>query len=448
MNEIDWDRVEKEAIGLLQDLIRIDTTNPPGNETEAAKYLEALLHKEGFETQILESAPGRGNLITRLKGSGDSPPLLLISHLDVVPADPSEWTHPPFAAEIADGCIWGRGAVDMKQTTIMELMTLLLLKRRGTKTNRDIILAAVADEEMGGELGAGWLVDNHPELLQSEYALNEMGGFTLHMNDRRYYPIQVAEKGLCWLKLTAKGEPGHGSVPQPASAVVALAEAVQRLGGTRLPQHNTDAADAFIRGIAARQAFPKSVVLEQLLNPYISSFILDNLFPDRATAARIGALLSNTANPTVLSAGSKTNVVPSTACAQVDGRLLPGQTPEDLMAEIRAVIGQEIELELIRSSEPASFRYDTPLYATLCDVLMSHDPEGIPIPMMVPGVTDSHHLARLGITCYGFSPLKLDKDLPFAGLFHGRDERIPLEGFRFGLVAMYEVVEQFCAVSS
>jgi acetylornithine deacetylase/succinyl-diaminopimelate desuccinylase-like protein len=239
VGDLDWTRASAEALRCLSDLLKIDTSNPPGNERPAADYLAAVLAREGIPHQRLESAPGRTSVVARLTGSGSKAPLLLSGHLDVVPAEPEHWRHPPFAAVEADGYLWGRGAIDMKNMVAMSLMTLVLLQRQGVRLDRDVIFAAVADEEAGARHGSLFLVEKHPELVRAEYVLTEVGGHTMHVGAARFYPVQVSEKGLCWFELRAEGPPGHGSMPHPHNAVARLARAIAALADARLPQHNT-----------------------------------------------------------------------------------------------------------------------------------------------------------------------------------------------------------------
>lgn len=444
---IDWNEATEEALRHFKALLRIDTTNPPGNERPAAEYVAGVLKEAGIEHQILESEPTRASVVARLPGSGKKGPLLLNGHLDVVPADREHWTHDPFAAVEADGCVWGRGAIDMKNMVTMSLMTMVLLKGTGAKLDRDVIFAAVADEEAGSHKGALFLVEEHPELVRSEYVLNEVGGHTLHFGPSRFYPIQVSEKGICWFELVARGEPGHGSMPHPNNAVVRLARAVEALGRVRLPQHNTPVVERFLRRLAEGSSFPNDRLVPLLLKPALSGPLIDVLGkknPDQAIG--INAMLRNTASPTVLEAGSKVNVIPSQAKVKVDGRVIPGQSKESFIEEIRRVVGDDVEIRVMGHHDGTVFEAKTELYDVISSVLAEHDPGGVPVPYMIPGFTDSFAYGRLGATCYGFSPVRLPKDLNFTRMYHGHDERIPVDGFRWGQRVLFEVVERFaCA---
>ncbi|AKU92498.1 M20/M25/M40 family metallo-hydrolase [Vulgatibacter incomptus] len=431
-----------EALRLLVTLLRIDTTNPPGNERPAAEACAELLRKDGLEPVLLEGARDRTNLVCRWKGSGEAPPLLLTAHLDVVPAGEG-WTHPPFAGEIRDGFVWGRGAIDMKHHAAMCVTLLRSLARTGAKLKRDVILALVADEEAGCDLGSAWLVDHHPELVRSEYALGEIGGFTLHLEGRRFYPIQVAQKGVLWIKATARGEGGHGSMPREKSAVGKLSAAIARLERRPLRIHATDATRGFLETAAQAVGPPKGLALRALLNPRLAPWILRAL-PDRALARSLRAVLSNTVAPTMLRAGDKLNVIPDRAEAGLDGRTLPGAAGARLLDELRAVVGEDVELEVVRVLDALEVSPRTPLFEALAAAIRRADPAGIPVPYMVPGFTDALAFSRLGTKWYGFAPVGLPPGLPFAELFHDKNERIPVDGFGFGMRLLHDAVTRFC----
>lgn len=443
---LDWGAVSAEATALFKDLLRIDTTNPPGNEILAARHIAQILEREGIEHQVLEREPTRGNVVARLRGSGKGGgPLLLNGHLDVVPADRERWEHDPFGGVEAGGYIWGRGAIDMKNMVTMSLMTLILLKRLNIPLERDVIFAGVADEEAGSKNGSLFLVEEHPELVRAEYVLNEVGGHTLHMGGARFYPIQVSEKGTCWFEITAEGEPGHGSMPHPRNAVVRLARALAALGSARLPQHNTPVVEGFLKKLAERIPFPQNRILPLLLSPVLSGPLLDLIEKQNLEQAiSLNAMLRNTASPTMLAAGRKVNVIPSSASAHVDGRVLPGQTRENFLAEIQRVVGEGIAITVLQHHEGSVFPADTPLFDRVCRSLERHDPGCIPVPYMIPGFTDAFAYKRLGAICYGFSPVRLPPDLNFTRMYHGHNERIPVDGFTWGLRVLFEVVRDFC----
>jgi acetylornithine deacetylase/succinyl-diaminopimelate desuccinylase-like protein len=432
-----------EAVKHLQALIRIDTTNPPGNETPAAEYLAQLFRQAGLSPSLVGIEPRRQNVIVRLKGTGEKPPLLLAAHLDVVTAEPESWKHPPFAGEIHDGYVWGRGAIDMKHMAIMSAMVVCRLKQEGVTPARDLIFAGVADEEAGCDNGSRWLVDNHAELVRAEYALGESGGFSVRMNGRVIYPIQVAEKGAVWMKLRATGRPGHGSLPRENNAVARLGHAVAKLAETRLPSHRTRVVERYLAAVAKTQPFIARLLLPRLYSPSVAKFLLGKL-PDRGVAAALSAVLSNTAVPTVLRAGSKVNVVPGFAEALVDGRSLPGQTAQDLVREIKDVIGHDIDIDVERDMPPVEIEPQSPLWDHMVAALKKHDPEAVPVPYLMPGFTDAKSWSRLGTRCYGFMPVRFPDDgTRFADLFHGHDERIPVDGLKWGCEVLYDVVRGF-----
>ncbi len=439
--DIDWDGVADEAQTFLCDLLRIDTSNPPGNELTACRYIADLLAAEGIDHEVFEVAPGRANLVARVPGKGTADPVLLATHLDVVPANAAQWTHPPFSGTVADGYIWGRGAVDMKNMAAMELAFLVTLHRhhRGQAAS-DVIFAAVADEEAGCELGSLWLAENHPDKVRARYAFGEVGGFTVHVGKSRICPVEVAEKGVCWLEVRARGQAGHGSLPGRDNAVARIGEAAARLAARPLPLKVTPVVRHFVNAVAAQQPFPRGVVLKQILSPLWSDLVLQRVLPDLEQARLFEVQLHDTAAPTVLRAGDRVNVIPGEAVLQIDGRTLPGQTDDDLIQEIRAVIGDDLEIAVTRSMPPVEGDVHDPVLAVIQEVLDELDPGTVAVPNLLPGFTDAKAWSSLGCRCIGFSPIRLGPDESFAALFHGVDERIPVDGFRFGVRALGEVV--------
>jgi acetylornithine deacetylase/succinyl-diaminopimelate desuccinylase-like protein len=434
-----------EAVELFKALLRIDTTNPPGDERPAAELLAEYLREGGLEPRLLEGQKDRTNLVVRLKGSGELAPLLLTAHLDVVPAEASRWRHPPFGAVEEDGWIFGRGAVDMKNMAAMSAVVLKVLRQEGVPLRRDLIFAAVADEEAGCTHGSRYLVDEHPELVRAEYALGELGGFTFELNGRRLYPIQTAQKGVVWVRARVEGVPGHGSMPREDNPVLKLARALSRLTPSALPIHPTRATGRFLRAMARTQPLVAGLALPLLLRPSLSERLL-RMLPDPSVARALGAVLRNTATPTVLRAGQKTNVIPAFAEAEVDGRTLPGQTADDLVRELRAILGDEVKLEVLKSLPPVEVSPGTPMFEHLAAMVRQMDPQGAAIPYIVPGFTDAGPFSELGITYYGFTPIVFPHGsrVRFAELYHGDDERIPVEGFRLGLGGLYRAVRGWC----
>jgi acetylornithine deacetylase/succinyl-diaminopimelate desuccinylase-like protein len=423
-----------EVVGICRDLIRIDTTNTGDLKTSkgervAAEYVAAALSEVGLEPTLVESAPGRTSVVARIKGADPQRAALLVhGHTDVVPADAAEWSVDPFAGDIradASGVeyLWGRGAVDMKDFDAMMLAVVRDWRRRGVTPPRDIVLAFTADEEAGGEYGAHYVVDNHPELFEGcTEAIGEVGGFSVSVSsDLRLYLIQTAEKGIDWLRLVAKGRPGHGSMLSDDNAVTALAEAVARVGRHRFPMKITPAVRDFLVEI--------SDVLGIDLDPDDPELAIAKLGP---IANLIGATIRDTATPTGLTAGYKHNVIPSTASATVDCRTLPGRS-EAFLAEIRDLVGPDIEMTYVQHHPAVETTFDGPLVDAMAAALRAEDSGARPVPYMLSGGTDAKAFMKLGMRCFGFSPLRLPADLNFAALFHGVDERVPVEGLKFGV---------------
>jgi acetylornithine deacetylase/succinyl-diaminopimelate desuccinylase-like protein len=425
---------------LLRALLRLDTSNPPGCEAPATRLLEAELQRDGIPSVWIEPAPDRSNLVARLPGDGTARPLLLSCHLDTVPADSSRWTHPPFGGVEADGCLWGRGAVDMKGFAAMAFTVFRRLHRNRVRLRRDVIFAAVADEERDCSLGSAYLVAHHPELVRAEYAINEVGGYSVPLRGLRCYLIQTAERGLARFRIRVPGPPGHGAKPCPDGAMARAAEVVRRLARARLPHHVGAPARRFLSEMAARLPATESWVLQGLRSERLGPLLLHTLVPPGDQRIHLQALLSNTVNPTRIRGGDAINMVPSEIEIDVDGRTVHGSSAEELREELVRLVGPGPTVELLHEEPPTEFSPDTPLFAEMARVLQERDPGAAVLPYPIFGATDSRHYARLGTVCYGFYPLRLPPDLEFSRLFHGDDERIPLEGFRFGLEALEDLV--------
>lgn len=442
------------ATGLMQDLIRIDTTNPPGNEAAAIALLEARCRAIGLATTIVGEHPERPNLVAKLAADPANKtgrPLVLSCHVDCVPADPERWTHSPWSGHLDGTHVWGRGAIDMKGFAAMAFAVVAKLKSSGLSLIRDLLFVAVSDEEAGTRLGSRWLVENHPELLESpEYVINELGGFTVHRDGHRFYPVQVAEKGVAWLRLTVQGKPGHSSVPAAGNAVSRLARAIDRIDRATLPWHPSEESRRFFAGFAKPKGAIAEWVAAQLGKPLTGSLALSLIGSERR--ASVEALLRNTATPTSLGCGGNVNVIPGMAAVDIDGRLAPGQSTADLIRElsavIRPVLGRDFELSVLHESPPVSFSTDTTLYREIERSLHTADPEGHVVPAIIPGFTDSKNYARLGAQCYGFYPLQLPPDLDFAALFHGDNERIPVAGFHWGIGVLGGMLGRFLVQGS
>jgi acetylornithine deacetylase/succinyl-diaminopimelate desuccinylase-like protein len=421
---------ERESVELASELVQIDTTNTGDpatlvGERVAAEYVAEKLAEVGYETTYVESGnqgPSRGNVVARLAGADPSRGALLVhGHLDVVPADASEWSVHPFSGVVQDGYVWGRGAVDMKDMVAMSLSVARRLKRDGITPQRDIVFAFLADEEAGGLQGAGWLVDNRPELFEGcTEAISEVGGFSITLKDGvRAYLVETAEKGIAWLKLKVRARAGHGSMVHEDNAVTKLSEAVARLGRHRFPVVLTDSVREFLAGVT------------ELTGLEFPEDDLDGAIAKLGGISRIvGATLRDTANPTMLSAGYKANVIPSTAEATVDCRILPGRQ-EAFERELAEILGPDVEREWV-GLPPVETTFDGPLVDRMHSSILAEDPAAKLLPYMLSGGTDAKSFQRLGIRNFGFSPLKLPADLDFSALFHGVDERVPVESLEFG----------------
>jgi acetylornithine deacetylase/succinyl-diaminopimelate desuccinylase-like protein len=418
-----------EVVGICRDLLRIDTTNTGDQRTTvgervAAEYVAGKLDEVGVETEIYESAATRANLVARIPGADRSRGALLMhGHLDVVPADASEWSVPPFAGEIKDGYLWGRGAIDMKDMDAMMLAVVRDWQRTGYVPPRDVVICYTADEEAGMEYGSQWLVHNHPELFEGcTEAIGEVGGYSYTVSDNlRLYLVQTAEKGLDWLQLHATGRPGHGSFMHDDNAVTALAEAVAAVGRHRFPIVVTPTVRRFLEEVGD--------ALGIAIDPDDPEIAVAKLGP---IANLIGATIRNTANPTRLEAGYKDNVIPGKASATIDCRTLPGQE-DSFLAELRGLIGPDIEIDHKHRQPPVETAFEGSLVDAMAAALRAEDPAARTIPYMMSGGTDAKAFATLGIRCFGFAPLRLPPDLNFASLFHGIDERVPVEGLEFGV---------------
>ena len=424
---------------LLQDLLRFDSTNPPGNERPCIDFIARTLAGEGIDSTIIESAPGRGNLVARLKGDGTLPPILLFGHVDVVPAEADKWQRPPFSGDLHDGIVWGRGATDMKQMVAMEMTTLMKLKREGANLKRDVIFMANADEETGGLMGAGFMVQNHPDLIRAEYALTEGGASSIELEGRSFFVCSTGEKGSARFTLRGRGRPGHASQPHMENAILPLAVALQRIIETPLPLHLTQTTRAHVEALASGVSSGTADMLRALLDAESHADAMAELPLAEPVKRRLNAIFRNTATPTILQAGSKINVIPAEAIAQVDCRVLPGATPESIAAEVRAVVGDRVEVEFGRfnpgqESDPAS-----PLFETIKQCVGARVPGSMVVPGLIAGGTDARHVNKLGIKTYGFIPARYEGP-SMTGLAHAHDERISVANLMFGTQVIYDVV--------
>jgi acetylornithine deacetylase/succinyl-diaminopimelate desuccinylase-like protein len=459
-----WSHAHDLLLESLRALIRIPSVNPPdpaGPELAAARWLAGALSDSGLEPEVLEPVPGRGSVVARLRGDGSGgDPLLLLSHLDVVPAPPDRWTHDPFAADLADGYVWGRGAVDMKDLVAMELEVVRLLAAEARAAGRDpasdpipglrrdILFTSTADEEAGGLAGAAWLAANRPEHLRGAAAINESGGVSLDVAGTRLYPIQVAEKGYSVYRITIRGTWGHGSMPRADNAAVLAADAITRLavpGPIRL----TDTMRAFLDGAAAATDAGPARAFRALAGGDERAFetvLRGACSPVYVRAA--GALVRDTISPDIVRAGVKYNVIPGEATIELDCRRLPGTSEADMRRQVVDRLGPELAavstVELLITAEPVEASVDHVLYRTLAESIVAADPAGVPLPVMAPYATDAKHLVGLGVPAYGFSPLRQDPEETYLDRFHGVDERVAVEGLRWGLPVLYDAVRRFC----
>ncbi len=443
MENIDWKPVKDEAVELLRQLIRFDTTNPPGNELPAIEFVADVLSDDGIQTSVLKSAPDRANAVGRLKGTGELPPLLLLSHVDVVPVEPDEWTYPPFSATLADGYIWGRGAIDSKLTTAVEMMILLLLSRHKVPLKRDVIIAACADEEMGGAYGANWLVDNHYDLIESEYCINEGGGFAILVGGKHFYLCQTAEKGAYNVDLIAKGQPGHSSTPHDDNSIYRLARTIERISEEKMPHRVTDSVRKFFEGIANAQDDEDSKKLYlDMLDPQKEPEILEKLPVDAPTAWMFDAMLRNTCAPTMLEGGVKRNVIPSEVKVKLSGRTLPDVDAEGFIEEMKKIVGDDVDISAEGFARGLEAGHDTPLFGYVQEAIAKHHPEAFVIPYMATGGTDARPFVGTKTKVYGFLPMKYEPGPTFFQLCHGHDERISADNVLFGVQVLFDVVRR------
>lgn len=459
-----WGAVHDRLVESLRDLIRIPSINPPdppGGELAAARYLAAALTDAGLRPEVFEPEPGRGSVVARLRGDGTGgEPLLMLSHLDVVPAPAERWTHDPFGGDVADGYVYGRGAVDMKNLVAMELEVVRLLVEEVRAAGRDpgsdpvpglrrdILFASTADEEAGGLFGAGWLAANHPEHLRAAGAINEAGGVAVHVGDTRLYPIQVAEKGYAVYRITVHGVAGHGSMPRPDNAAVLVAEAIQRLSMPG-PVRVTPTMRAFFEDAATAVGgdFARAASAVAGGDPRAADLATTGLCaPTYARAA--AALVRDTISPNVVHAGVKYNVIPGEAVLELDCRTLPGTTEQQMHDAIVDRLGPELaarsEVDLVIAAGAVEWSPDNALYRELAAAIVDHDPGGVPLAVMAPFATDAKHLVELGIPTYGFSPLRQPAEETYLDRYHGVDERVSLAGLRWGLPVLYDAVKRFC----
>jgi acetylornithine deacetylase/succinyl-diaminopimelate desuccinylase-like protein len=419
--------MEADVLTLLQELIRIPSVNygeGKGDEKAIAEFVAAKLSEVGIESELIETAPNRVNVVAKIPGADQSRDGLVVhGHLDVVPANAADWSVDPFSGELKDGYIWGRGAVDMKDGDAMFLAVVRAWARAGFTPPRNILLIFFADEEAGSLYGSRWLVKNRPELFKGySEAISEVGGFSVTITGgHRLYFVETAEKGIQWVQLTSTGDAGHGSFINPANAITKLTRAVTRIGEYQWPARETKTGSKFFSKVAE--------LVGERYDPNNPRPLLKHI---GGAARMMGATVQNTANPTMLEAGYKANVIPGSASAVVDGRFLPGFEHE-LEATLRELTGTDAEIEVLVRDKALEVDFEGPLVKAMCDAILAEDSEGVPVPYLMSGGTDNKALSDLGIIGYGYSPVRLPENLDFFALFHGVDERIPVEGLIFGV---------------
>ena len=427
---------------LLQNLIRFDTTNPPGNEAACVAYIAELCHSQGIATQTFAKDANRPNLLARIAGAGRAAALLLYGHVDVVSTANQDWSHPPFSGAIADGMIWGRGALDMKGGVAMMTAAFLRAKAEGVELPGDVILCILSDEEAGGDNGAAFMVENHAELFAGvKYAIGEFGGFPTYVGGKKFFAIQTAEKSICWTKVKFRGPAGHGSMPRRSqdNATYKLAKALEALNSHRLPVHITPAAENMINGIADGLGGDAAEALRQLLNPQNTDAVLDEM-GDKGR--QFDAILHNTASPNIVRGGDKINVIPGQVEIEIDVRIVPGFDPGAAMQEIRDLVGEWGEVELMRHSVGTGY-LGMGLYDTLAEILLDGQDGARAVPLLVSGGTDGRHFSKLNIQSYGYLPMDLPEDFDFMNTVHAANERIPVEALHFGTDKIYQLLGRF-----
>jgi acetylornithine deacetylase/succinyl-diaminopimelate desuccinylase-like protein len=452
--KIDWNSVGQETGRLLSELIKINTTNPPGNEIDACRYLEGVLSGMGLAPEILESEPGRGSILARVKADDpEGPGLLLLSHLDVVPAEASEWEVDPFSGLIKEGEVWGRGALDCKNVTATEISALKIFLEQGHKPRRDIIIAATADEEEGGEKGVGWLCQKHFEKIKAGFGINEGGGYGYPLRGRELFVCQTAEKAVCWLRLTARGQPGHGAMPPDDSAMNRMIAALTALLNQKEPLRVADSIRALSDKVGREFGKRAGLAFRIILRESIMKRVLPRVA--RPEQQRIvEAMLHNTLAITSIKGGDKINVIPSGVEATLDCRLIPGYPAEAMRARVQETVDPfNVNVEIVGSSKGSEMGVDSELYRAIEDVLKNLRPDAVMIPYLMPGGTDGRYLVERGMKVYGFIPVVLKDEMRTPGVpggevlsrVHGVNERISIKNLEFATRFVYELLVRFCS---
>jgi acetylornithine deacetylase/succinyl-diaminopimelate desuccinylase-like protein len=436
----DQAEIYKTPVELLQNLIRFNTTNPPGNEKECIRYLNNILTDAGFETKLLAKSTNRPNLITRLAGQGKTNPMLLYGHVDVVTTENQEWKYPPFEGKITEGYLWGRGTLDMKGGVAMMVSALLRAKAENLTPPGDIVLAIVSDEEQGSEYGSKYLVENHSNLFKGiRYAIGEFGGFTFYVGKKKFYPIMVSEKHVCYIKVIVRGPSGHGAFPIHGGAAAKVGTLLNKLDKHSMPVHITEILKLQLNTMASNLSFPSNLFMRLLKIPIFTNKILKLL---GAKGDVFDPLLHNTVNVMSIHGGEQIYGIPSKIEILLAATLLPGYNADDVISELKKIIGDEFEYEIFYF-EPVPHKLDMGLFDTLKDILHKTDPAGVPLPILVSSITDGRFFSKLGIQTYGFTPMTLPEEVNFIQLFHNANERIPVEAIEFGTNNIYELLQSF-----
>lgn len=443
--QIDWQAIENEAVELLSQYIQINTINPPGNELAGAQFLKEILAHNGILADVYESDTNRGNLVTRFMGDRDAiPAVLLLHHIDVVPAEEDKWLEPPFSGCVVNGEIWGRGAQDCKSLGIMQLMAFVLLKRQGLFPEKHIVLAATADEEAGSTWGVGWFMRHMPDKLKARYVINEGGGLGLATKRGNVYFCQVAEKGVCWVRITFSGTPGHASLPHANNCVVEMGKAIEALSAYEAACVVTEPAEKFIRGLAAAQEFVPAAEFLKLLDPTSCSSVWGRL-PAGIIQQVLNASLRNTVTPTIAKAGTKTNVIPAECFCEIDCRMLPGVKPYEIQQAISDILAardcKNFTITMLHTSLPSSSPLDTPLYRLIEKNIKKHDPTALLVPYMSSGATDSRFFREHGIVAYG---MQMESSFESMERMHGHNERISIANLVKGIKVLFDTMREFC----
>ncbi len=430
-----------DPVAVLGDLIRIDTTNPPGNEAAAIEMIRRLLEEAGIEPVILSRDPARPNLVARITGRGEAPPFLMQGHVDVVPTADQQWERDPFGGEIVDGYMWGRGALDMKGAVVMMLHAFIRLATSGMKPAGDIILAVVSDEEASGLHGARFLVEEHPDLFTGvKYCIGEFGGFPLRMGETMFCPIQVAERLSIRFDLTITAEGGHGSMPRRGAAMAKLGRLLTALDRKRMPIHISPATRLMVEGMVGHTSGVTQRVLQMLLNERSAAAAF------RLLPGQLGILepvFRNTVSPTIVRGGDKHNVIPGQIDITLDGRMVPASSPEQMAAELHDIVGNDVIVDYTVDGEPGPSRPDLGLFPLLSRVMTARDDNLVPVPFLMPAVTDGRWFAQLGIQPYGFTPLLVPEDFEFQKYTHAANERVPVRAIEAGAEILYDLLQRY-----